>query len=98
MTFRPCLMLAAILQANGRSAIKHILNIDHLPGRGILIATNGKVQAPRPAASLADTKSFLLSGTTWLRRRLSFAVQRGSRWSSLPVSHLQPKSKRARSR
>lgn len=36
-------MLAAILQAKGRSAIEHILNIDHLPGPGILIATNGKV-------------------------------------------------------
>lgn len=54
--YRPCLMLAAILQANGRSAIKHILNIDHLPGRGILIAPQGKVQAPRPAPCLADTE------------------------------------------
>lgn len=43
ITGGPCLMLAAILQANGRSAINHILNIDHLPGPGILIATYGKV-------------------------------------------------------
>lgn len=43
ITYRPCLMPAAILQANGRSAIKHILNIDHLPSHGILIATHGKV-------------------------------------------------------
>lgn len=96
VTYRPCLMLAAILQANGRSAIEHILNIDHLPGRGMLIVTHGKVQAPRPAAGLADTKSLFLSGTTWLRRRSSFAARHGSRWSGLPVSHLQPKSKRAR--
>lgn len=36
-------MLVAILQANGRSASDHILNIDTLPGPGILIATDGKV-------------------------------------------------------